>query len=297
MDLKIHRCLLTDYPIEGFAMLEEMVYVYTTPLTGKVKIALPAAIEFVNSNTFHRPELAGLCREAHELKLEPPLISINLINHLIKEMKTPKTFPEKALRFLTLLYNMGANDYKPTDLDSDNDYPMAFAEDSKQFIRIIDYLKDKHWVKVGSERVYIGSDSALYCDVLLTDLGIDEVQKGLPSFPMFGLVSQEITTGDSVTDEKINHARKLFFKDGASMEDMRSACVALSSVLEPLRNDLAIVITSADVNAFFELVNKFDIRHNKAATINLVHPEQLEWVFYSLLNTINVYTKLKARLT
>jgi len=119
----------------------------------------------------------------------------------------------------------------------------------------------------------------------------------MPQIPLIGLVSQEITTGDNAIDAKINQARSLFFSDYPSMDNMRSACEALCFVLEPLRyNGLKSVIADADVELFFQMVNKFDIRHNNHHTKTLKHPEQLEWVFYSLLNTINTYTKLKKRL-
>jgi len=38
-------------------------------------------------------------------------------------------------------------------------------------------------------------------------------------------------------------------------------------------------------------------RHNKAVIKELIHPEQVEWVFYSLLNSINTYYKLRSRLS
>ena len=78
---------------------------------------------------------------------------------------------------------------------------------------------------------------------------------------------------------------------------MRSACESLSYVLEPLREELPKYFHKQDVSDFFNIVNNFDIRHNKDHTKKLIHPEQLEWGFYSLLNTINTYVKLKKRLT
>lgn len=80
------------------------------------------------------------------------------------------------------------------------------------------------------------------------------------------------------------------------MDDKRSACETLSFVLEPLRKDLTSFFSTGDVSDFFLLVNRFDIRHNKTSTTSLVHEEQLEWVFYTLLNTITTYTKLKRKL-
>jgi hypothetical protein len=113
---------------------------------------------------------------------------------------------------------------------------------------------------------------------------------------MAALVDQAISTGDYETDERINHAKDLFFREPQSIDRMRSACEVLSFVLEPLREDLKQYFQKGDVSNFFNIVNNFDIRHNKEQTKAIVHPEQLEWVFYSLLNTITAYTKLKARL-
>lgn len=56
------------------------------------------------------------------------------------------------------------------------------------------------------------------------------------------------------------------------------------------------LFTKGDTNVFFKIINDFDIRHNKNTTRQIEFPEQLEWIFYSLLNTINTYTKLKQRL-
>ena len=77
------------------------------------------------------------------------------------------------------------------------------------------------------------------------------------------------------------------------MDRMRSACETLSYVLERLRTELEAYFSTKDIADFFQLVNRFDIRHNKETTKALQHPEQLEWVFYTLLNTINTYIKIK----
>jgi len=207
-----------------------------------------------------------------------------------------ETFDEKVIYFLGYIFEHGGNEYKPNDFSSDRSYPLAGVWDQDAFNRIMEALTNKGYISCENVTRMIGG-KVLYIGLKLTEAGIREAKKALPQLPMVGLVNQNITTGDIATDEKINHARKLFFNDGATMDDMRSACETLSFVLEPLRDELKLAITAADVEAFFQLVNNFDIRHNKASTKTLVYPEQLEWVFYSLLNTINTYTKLKTRLT
>jgi hypothetical protein len=111
--------------------------------------------------------------------------------------------------------------------------------------------------------------------------------------PMVGLVNQDISTGYPDIDNQINHAKDLFFSEPPTFEKMRSACETLSYVLEPLRKDLSQYFSQKDINAFFQIVNTFDIRHNKEYTNELVTEEQLEWVFYTLLNTISTFVKLK----
>src|SRR5205823_301894 len=128
-----------------------------------------------------------------------------------------------------------------------------------------------------------------YWGVQLTDIGIDEVEKELPKVPMIGLVNQDITTGDSDIDEQINHAKDLFYQEPQTFERMRSACEALSYVLEPLREETKKYFKSKDIEDFFQIINTFDIRHNKDSTKTIVYEEQLEWVFYALLNTVNTY--------
>ena len=208
--------------------------------------------------------------------------------------KLLETFDERVIYFLNYIYENGGNEYRANHFDDYTSHHLAGMWTPSQFNNLMKALLSKDWISCESRESIVGGNS-WYFGVRLTEKGIVEVQKGLPKIPMIGLVNQEITTGDSKTDEKINHAKNLFFGDPQTMEHMRSACITLAAVLEPLRDDLTPTITSADVNTFFELVNKFDIRHNKGNVKRLEHPEQLEWVFYSLLNTINTYTKLKNR--
>lgn len=82
---------------------------------------------------------------------------------------------------------------------------------------------------------------------------------------------------------------------GQQWEQLRSACITLAAVLERYRGDLSFAFGKKDTDAFFALVNEFDIRHNHTRVKQIEHPEQLEWVYYTLLNSISTYCKLKAR--
>ncbi len=205
-----------------------------------------------------------------------------------------KTFDERVIWFLSHLYEQGGNEYKAQNYTADRSYRIPGTTSPDEFNRMMKSLKSKGWATWDLQPQQSGHPH--YVSVLLTEDGITEAKKALPQIPLFGLISQEITTGDSDTDVKINHARTLFFSNPSKIEHMRSACVALCAVLEPIRYELTPAVTKADMNDLFQLINRFDIRHNNDGVTQLKYPEQLEWVFYSLLNTINAYTKLKKRL-
>lgn len=288
------HCVLTGEQLEQAIPLEEPTITYHHGITGKVVIALDVIVAHQNLRSYQHPILAGLCRNAYEDGVDPPLIDASFKITGVHKLDFPKTFKEKAMHLLKYMHAHGGNDYTPFRFDSYVDRSICYCDDHFEMNRLLEHLEKKGWIEIGFS-IPMAQDITNFGDVVMTDGGIAEVERELPQIPMLGLVTQEIATGDVDTDAKINHARQLFFSEPSTMEHMRSACVALCAVLEPIRYELTPAITTADVNDLFLLVNKFDIRHSKGVT-NLIYPEQLEWVFYSLLNTINTYTKLKKRL-
>jgi len=295
---KLLHCPLTGYQFDQSVTIDETlgpVFGYQYSPVGKVQIALPTLMEFMNNRQYRHPILAGICRNAFELGVEPPLISRDFMDNGIKTIPYPKTFKEKVFHLMKFMYDKGGNDFKTFTFITSNDYPICYCEDHDEFRKVMEHLKDRYFIKCRNEQT-IARGIKRYYEVELTDSGIVEVEKDLPNIPMIGLVDQRISTGDSETDDKINHAKDLFFQEPQTLDRMRSACETLSYVLEPLRQDLKKYLVAKDTEDFFHLVNTFDIRHNKEHTKDIEHPEQLEWIFYSLLNTISAYTKLKQRL-
>ncbi len=142
--------------------------------------------------------------------------------------------------------------------------------------------KGRAVIRAGGIRSYLLSESE-WGRKLLGDL--------TPDWPLLGLIEQKIETGDLKIDAEIQSARELFLNRSATEEQMRSGCEKLSFVLEPLREKLKIHL-DGDTEAFFTIVNNFNVRHNKATTKKIAHREQYEWVFYGMLNTINAYSKM-----
>ncbi len=292
----ITQCVLTGRELNNENIVEQFPdnYIsYEYAPVGKVNIGFPTYLSFLNNRNLKYPILAGLCRNAHLKNEEPPIITQMFIDTELKNHSYPKSFKEKAIHFLKVIYDLGGNDYKEFSIVNMNDYTLCYSEDENEFRRILEYLEEKNFIKYQSEEMSF--ELTIYRKLQLTEYGIDEVEKDLPNIPMIGLVNQNITTGNSEVDDKINYSKELFFREPQTMDRMRSACETLCFILEPLRTELKKHLKEKDIEDFFNIVNNFDIRHNKSHTKEIQHPEQLEWIFYSLLNTINTYTKLKAR--
>lgn len=291
------KCAILGYPL-GAGELKPVTgsaIEYETEFVGKVKIGIMTYKELLDGD-FERYLIAGICKHRTLENKETVLIDSDFIREGYKSFHPPIDFEEKTYQFLKYIYSYGGRENKEFDFNSTRDFPLAYAS-QEEFDRIMDHLENEYFITIRTKHRLGGMATRyVYMGVKLTRQGKEEAEKAIPKMPLFGLVSQEISTGDIAIDEKINHARNLFFEEPITIDRMRSACETLSYVLEPLRKDLEKYFTTKDISDFFQIVNSFDIRHNKEHTKDLVHPEQLEWVFYSLLNSINSFTKLKQRL-
>lgn len=295
-DLKFNKCALIGYDLKPNELkpMAGPVLEYETQFVGKVKITIPAYKEMLEGD-FERYIIAGICKHRTLNNEDPVLIDSAFIREGYKKLNPPKEFDEKCFELNKVLYQLYGKENREFELNTTMNFPLGYS-DPEEFTRLVDQLEsDFHitWRKKQRLGRYIGGN--LFTGVKMTNMGKEVAQNALPKMPLFGLINQTITTGDKSRDEKLNHARELFLNEPQSLDNMRSACETLSYVLEPLRNDLKKYFAQKDVSDFFQIVNKFDIRHNKETTINMIEPEQLEWVFYSLLNTINTYSKLKAK--
>ena len=263
---------------------------YETELVGKVKIT-QQAINEIQQIGDTRYIIAGICKNRSLKNLEPVLIDSEFLIKGYLSHTPPLEFDEKSYGFLKNLYLMGGKVNHKFQMTSFEDSCLGYSS-PEEFTRIIDQLESDYFISIDDKTKTLDRHE-FYHGLKLTKYGKEEVEKSLPKMPMIGLVNQDISTGEPDVDNQINHAKDLFFSETPSFEKMRSACETLGYILEPLRKELSYYFAQKDINAFFQLVNTFDIRHNKDYTIELVTEEQLEWVFYTLLNTINTFVKLK----
>ena len=284
-------CPLTGLQTTFYQEGSDMVFNYETSATGKVRLTDIAIREAVQLSEEEKYILAGISRNRSIKNGDIFVFNTAFLKKLYAQ-DIPYAFEERARHLLQYLYDNGGREYTEHHMDSVRDSPITYSSPN-EFDRIIKYLKSENWIEFNHiNRTQTGN---FYQGLMITKAGIEEIKKGLPKMPMFGLVNQKIATGNADTDLIIETARQLFFDDHSTLEDKRSACEKLSYVIEPLRKELE-GLFDGDTDAFFNIVNNFNVRNNKERTKRIQHEEQLEWVFYSMLNTINTYAKIKRKL-
>jgi hypothetical protein len=268
-----------------------MLFYYESPILGTVKWTDVTWASRESLTEDNKQIIKGIIRNRKDSGDQPIEIDSKLISQL-DNLDIPYEFDAKAQHFLKYLFDHGGKTYKSHTIDSSVDNAITYSS-RDEFEGIIRFLTAEGFV---SYEMLVQTDQMkIYHGLIITREGMKEVEEGIPKMPLFGLVNQKIYTGDEAIDSKIEHARALFFDEYHTLDKMRSACETLIFVMEPLREELE-TLFNGDTEMFFNIVNNFTIRHNKRSTRNIEYPEQLEWIFYSLLNTINTYIKLKKRL-
>lgn len=109
------------------------------------------------------------------------------------------------------------------------------------------------------------------------------------------LVTATIAGADADTRNPIEHAIALFRRRGATVEDKRSACVALAGVLERRRSLLREELFRKDEGALFQIANEFDVRHRSESQKGDYDPIFLDWIFWWYLGTIELTDRILAK--
>jgi len=292
MDAEPFICPITGANSKFFYMTERNCYLYENRIIGKIELGLYAQMMIEDLTKSQKSLLAGYCRN-EGFNIEVPIITTELIGALDK-LEFPKSFAQKRVHLLKRISKLGNGDERVTrDYDCNEDFPIAYCDGPDLLNRLLKSLLEKGLIECLNP--YQAMEHGIYLGVAITDEGESQVlfnPENILSIELNGLIS---LTGNSKNDERMQTALIQFNEN--SIEAKKAACAILSSVLEPIREDCKQYLDEKSVEDFFLIVNRFDIRHNKAAIKELIHPEQVEWVFYSLLNSINTYYKLRSRLS
>ena len=288
----MNTCPLTNHEV-SFHLDQstgKRIFYYDNPVLGKIRLTESALRSLMLFDENEKNIVKGLIRNNADNGVTDFVVTPDMTDN-INDLEIPYDFEGRARHLLQYLYDHGGKEYKSFDMDSRTDISITYSS-KDEFERIIKFLESEGFIKCG--KVTAGRQYSVYNGLMLTKDGIKEIEKGLPKMPLHSLVDQKISTGDPTIDNRIEHARNLFFDPHPTIDKMRSACETLIFILEPLRKELDGMF-SGDTDKFFEMVNQFSVRHNKERTKKIETPEQLEWIYYSLLNTINTYVKMKKR--
>jgi len=200
-------CPLTGQTVQ-FAMDDpsKMIYHYETPKTGKVvctDVAL-TAIEALSDE--EKNLLTGICRNRTINNEKPIIISANTLTNLAA-LNPVMGFEPRARHLISIIYGRGGNEYQDFQFVSTRDSALTYSS-MEEFERIMRFLKTKGWIDIRTTTPT--TNGCFYQGDTMSEASIAEIEKGLPKMPMYGLVSQEITSGDADMDKQIEQARKLF---------------------------------------------------------------------------------------
>jgi len=110
-----------------------------------------------------------------------------------------------------------------------------------------------------------------------------------------GLVVAVTERADAPSREKVRHAIALFRSRDATIEDRRSAVVALAGVLEARKALLKRVLTNKDESDLFRVANEFDVRHHNDRQRSDYDPMFLDWMFWWYLATVELTDRILDR--
>ncbi len=168
-----------------------MEFFYETKMTGKVKISDVALASAINLSPEEKQFLAGICRN-RAIKKEDPIVIMQSLMHQLKNQDIPYGFENRAKHLLQYLYDKGGKEFVRHNMNSSTDSPITYSS-RDEFERIIGFLDNENLITC--EKKKVTQTCTFYAGLKISKLGIQEIEKGLPKMPMFGLVDQKITTG------------------------------------------------------------------------------------------------------
>lgn len=263
--LERNNILKEDYKVNPKELREYFLYTYNY---------------FLQKENF-KPAFCGIYSNGKQLKAPTMVPSPEL--YFLKHLKNPKIYPiEEYYRsynqyeLFTVIevlhnhiarYNHEYNEYEAEEAQEE------FREHINAILRLYDkgYFIDRN-----------GYIMELPNDALLSLVSSINEESGLETII-----------------EKLKTAIKMYLHFTSNHEEKRKAINILADILEPLRAELKEMLNKEwefnkkdHNNMIFEIVNKFNIRHNKEV-MNYSEEIWFEWMFHYYISVIKTYYRLK----
>lgn len=93
---------------------------------------------------------------------------------------------------------------------------------------------------------------------------------------------------------EIQKTKQNFLRYGATLDDKKDALIRLGNIIEPLREEMKIILSKEDTSDIFNLLNNFQLRHNNVKQKTDYDKEiYYPWMFYQMLAALNAFLKIK----
>jgi uncharacterized protein (TIGR02391 family) len=238
-----NTCPLTGLPTRGRATVKAVGanndVLYTFAPIGRAIFLLQTAVsltQLIMQGDFKtRPDLAGLCRETIERGAEPLVLSHKEFFGE-PQSDTPTNFEEKQLHLLRFLYEMGGREHKKRNIQTYNDFPLAYAKDAEELIEIVDSIIDEGWLTCDNLHEHPNSWPSgirpAYYGVLPTKEGKEKVRQILA--PMVAQVPKAIAHPPAISTLHlaVQQAIGSRFVDGYYSDALHKACTALEKAVQ-----------------------------------------------------------------
>ena len=293
-------CPITSEKISETDIIKDVNFngkIYKTKRFGTIKISKYALLNIDDfcSNYSKRNILRGLLINQYVFNKSPLLITPEYLDN-IQIPNDAKSWEGKWVHLLRHIEKAGGHLRKPIILKSGHDFIITFSDDSMEFQRLGEYLFLNGYIDVSNPH---SNFPRVMMNVTIKDKGMEFLHQGYKHTVLNRLASN-VFIWDEKVSPIVDKACELFFKENSSREEKRVACKSLADVIEniqEIKKRLNKYFTKKDTNTFFTIVNEYEIRHNHEMIKRIEFEEQLEWVFYSLLNTLITYYKLESKLS
>ena len=108
-------------------------------------------------------------------------------------------------------------------------------------------------------------------------------------------VERVLVRGPQAERDAREHTIQLYRSRGSTLEDRRSATNTLARLLEARKELIKETLTKRGADPLFEMLNRWDVRHNREDQIRDYDPAFLDWLFLNCLSTLDLFDALEDR--
>lgn len=255
----------------------------------KVTINLNELIDYVNEVYEHFKVKGGLNNLPQEESGESVLLSIDYFNKksILPFNKLKEYSEEEVFDLIEFFYDQ-LEEYEspPSYYRNGQQVPNRLIDDS---VLTKEFLQGVYRVKINNIISKYGLGYELTTEGYIRDL----ISNGLEIL----VDSEQGVIEDEDSRKKIKDAKNLFLSHKSDDVKKWAAITLLGGVLEKRQKTGKLNLYKKDENELFEVLNRFNIRHNRPDQISDYDKEVFyPWIFYNLLSALDASLKIQKKI-